>query len=314
MKNKYLNLLWILVASLTLSFASCSSEDDPITDDKTSELVISDTNVRVLVGETSTLEITQGGGEYKAFSLNEDIATVEITNNKLAIDTYTNGRTSIVISDKNSNYKTVEVVSYYGEILLEESNVVMKMRIGNQGTKRIKVLGGNGGYVATSEDSDIASVSVDGDYIIVTGKTEGEVKIHIVDQLDVETDFSVTIETTSKAYEGEELEEILQDTKNRFYFDGEVEYSYGSPYATVENGYNVYGWDYYGFYYQKVYFKGDKTVGVKEDAKYSQAYGTTYRDVPIDFEIVKNDGTMFWAIFSFIQNEKLHYGYFVRPI
>lgn len=317
MKTKYKNLLWILAISLiTLGFSSCSSDDDDdvLIVEESSNLTLAETDVRVVVGVTTTVDIIEGNGDYTAFSLNEDIATVELVDNKININALTNGRTAIVVSDKNNNYKSIAMVSFYEEIILTEQNVEFKMRVGNNGTKKVTVLGGNGGYMATSEDPNIASVSVDKNEIIIVGKKEGTVNITIVDQLDVETIITVTVITTTKAYEGEELEELLNDSSQRFFFDGS--YSSNTPINTVEGEYSVYGWDYFGYSYQKVYFKGDKSVGKKEDALFTfNEWLTPVHDrVPIDFEIVKNDGTLIWAIFSFIKNEKLLYGHFVRPV
>ena len=322
MKTKYKNLLWILAISLiTLGFSSCSSDDDDVLIvEESSNLTLAETDVRVVVGVTTTVDIIEGNGDYTAFSLNEDIATVELVDNKININALTNGRTTIVVSDKNNNYKSIAMVSFYEEIILKEQNVEIKMRVGNNGTKKVTVLGGNGGYIATSEDPDIASVSVEKNDIIIVGKKEGTVNISIVDQLDVETMITATVVTTTKAYEGEELEELKNDSSQRFFFDGSYStdgsYSSNIPINTVEGEYNVYGWDYYGYSYQKVYFKGDKSVGKKEDALFTfNEWRTPVHDrVPIDFEIVKNDGVSFWAIFSFIQNGKLFYGYFVRPL
>lgn len=35
---------------------------------------------------------------------------------------------------------------------------------------------------------------------------------------------------------------------------------------------------------------------------------------PIDFEIIKNDGEKIWAVYSFMKQERLHYGYFIQNI
>lgn len=316
MKNKYKNLLWILaICLITLGFSSCSSDDDDVlTIEESSNLTLAETDVRVVVGETTTVDIIEGNGDYTAFSLNEDIATVELIDNKININALASGKTGIVVSDKSSNYKSIAMVSFYEEIILKEQNVEIKMRVGNNGTKKVTVLGGNGDYIATSDDPEIASVSIEKNDIIIVGKKEGTVNISIVDQLDVETMITATVITTTKAYEGEELEELKNDSSQRFFFDGS--YSSNTPIKTVEGEYNVYGWDYYGYSYQKVYFKGDKSVGKKEEALFTfNEWWTPVHDrESIDFEIVKNDGTLIWAIFSFIKNEKLFYGHFVRPI
>lgn len=313
MKTKYIKLLCAFAIALTCVFVSCSSDDDPIVDE-TIDLTIAGEKVDIVVGAATIVSISSGNGDYKAFSLNEDIATVELVGNELQLTGVSSGETTIIVSDKNSQYKRVEVRSFYDKLIVEDSSVEMKMRLGNVGRKTVTILGGNGGYKAVSSDTGVATVSVSGNDIVVSGYVEGSAIITVTDKFDIQIEITVAIVTTAIAYEGEELERILQNNKSRFYFDGEAEYAYGSPFVATENDYNVYGWDYYGYNYQKVYFKGDKSVGVKEDAKFSQSYRTIHRDVPIDFEIVKNDGLSFWAIFSFIQNEKLHYGYFVRPL
>lgn len=313
MKTKYIKLLWVFALALTFGFASCSSDDDPIVDESI-DLSIADEKVDIVVGAATSVSISSGNGDYRAFSLNEDIVAVELVGNELQLTGVSSGETAIIVSDKNSIYKRVEVRSFYDKLIVEDSNVEMKMRLGNTGRKTITILGGNGGYKAVSSDPAVATATVSGNDIVVTGSVVGSAIITVTDKFDIQTEITVTIVTTTIAYEGEELEEILQSNVSRFYFNGEAEYMYSSPFVGLENDYNVYGWDYYGYYYQKVYFKGDKSVGVKEDAKFSQSYRTTHRDVPIDFEIVKNDGVSFWAIFSFIQNGKLFYGYFVRPL
>ncbi|MDD3909598.1 MAG: hypothetical protein PHN86_06555, partial [Proteiniphilum sp.] len=80
-------------------------------------------------------------------------------------------------------------------------------------------------------------------------------------------------------------------------------------------GRNLYGWDYYNFYYLKIYFSGDKEVGKKENASLVYRYGSTSISADhIDFEIIKNDGNKIWAVYSFIRLEVLHYGYFIQNI
>lgn len=83
----------------------------------------------------------------------------------------------------------------------------------------------------------------------------------------------------------------------------------------VENGRNLYGWDYFGFYYLKIYFAGDKAVGKKENASLAYYYSSTNISADaIDFEIIKNDGVKIWAVYSFVMDGKLRYGYFIQNI
>lgn len=316
MKTKYKNLLNLLFISfIILGFYSCSSDDDIVVEESSS-LTLTETEVRVVVDKTSTIDITEGNGEYTAFSLNEDIATVELVDNKINIYALASGKTSIIVSDKNSDYKIIPILSFYDEIELRDNNIEVKKRLGHNGTKEVTIIRGNGGYKVTSENPKLVAVNIENNNIVIVGKKEGTVKISIEDQFDVQTTISVTVISTINAYEDEELEDLLKDSSQRFYFDESFSASYYKNIKTVEDEYNVYGWDYYSYGHQKVYFKGDKGVGKKAGSlfSYNDWSGIVYEKQPINFEIVKNDGTLIWAIFSFIKNEKLLYGHFVRPI
>lgn len=316
MKTKYINLLGVLLLSLVLGFASCSSDDEPIIDDQTTDLTLSETKIDVVVGGVTTISITEGNGEYKAFSLNEEIVTVELVNNELELTGVSNGETSIVVSDKGNQYKELHIRSIYDQIIVEESNIEVKMRLGNTGRKTVTILGGNGFYTAVSDNEEVATSTVNGDNITINALTEGSAIITITDRFDVSTELNVSVETTTIAYEGEELEELMDDDSTRFFFDGSFSSSYNTPVNTVEGEYNVIGWDYWGYEYQKVYFKGDRTVGVKEDAHFTDKdwYSLIHDKQPVELEILKVDDGKMWAMFSFIKDGKLFYGHFVTNV
>lgn len=313
MKNKYINLLWILITSITLGFISCSSDEDSIVIEKAPELNL-DNIVRINVGSTMSIPIIEGSGQYKVFSLNEAIAEAELVDSNIIINAISNGKTSLVISDKSSQYKQVTVISLYDEIVLDTTNLDFKKRLGHDGTQTITVLKGNGSYVAKSDNEEIATASVNQNKIVVKAFKEGSVNIKIKDAFDIETVASVVVTETTDPYGQEELDEILKDDERRYVFQNKQDIYWYAHFNTFENDMNKYGWYNWGDYLY-IYFPGNKEVGVKEGSLLSYAvYGPVYTDEPINFEIIKNDGKKIWAIFSFIKDDKLEYGYFVDTI
>lgn len=316
MKAKY-KLLSLLLATMPLVWTGCNDDDDNTTfvEEEIPELALDQKSIDVNVGNTATVEITQGGGDYKAFSVNEDIISVTLENNKLVITGLTNGKSAVIISDKNSNYIELSVRSLYDKIILDQENVSVKMPLGNSKTKTVKVLGGNGGYTASADKEGLVSLNVEKDQINVTALKEGKTTITVTDVMDITTTFTVNIETTTIPYDEEELEAIKANEDIRYVFNGRTVSSGDWGYELLngkEGDMNVYGWDYYGWYYLKIYFPGDTSVGEKPGSKLSYEYysGSNYSDEPIDFKIIKNDGTKIWATFSFVKDEKLNFGNF----
>lgn len=117
MKTKYSKLFLFLIAGITLSFASCSSDDDTVIEKEgTTQLEFEEEDVRVIIGSSTEINISAGNGDYKVFSLNEDIAKVELVDNKVVISGLSAGETAVVVSDQDNQYKNNSVVSYYDGI------------------------------------------------------------------------------------------------------------------------------------------------------------------------------------------------------
>lgn len=80
---------------------------------------------------------------------------------------------------------------------------------------------------------------------------------------------------------------------------------------------NKYGWSVWSEYLT-IWFSGDKTVGKKEKALLSQFtyedYTTQFTEEPAILEIIKNNGTKIWAVYSVLKADKLSYGYFCAKI
>lgn len=321
MKTKYIKILFLIITSVTLSFVSCSTDDDPneIVKEEFPELTTDNTSVKIVVGNSESIDIKEGNGEYKVFSLNEDIVDVVLVDNKITINAISNGETGVVISDKSNQYKQISVISYFGELVVDRPEMEMKKRFWDKsGVQTITVLKGNGTYEASSDDEGIATVSVDKDRIKVRALSEGTVNVTIKDIYDIETVVPVTIVESDYPYNDDEIESLLVSSQRRYFFSNYTQNSGWADYynSTDDDGVHFYGWSQYDRY-GRIYFSGNKDEGIKENAIFSYNYlGTTYTDEEIYLEIVKNDGNNIWGIFSFIDTDRsvVKYGYFVDSI
>ena len=153
----------VMTAFLALGFTACSNDEDtpevkPEPKVETALTFDSDT-VSVGVGETATFNITAGGGEYRAFCENPDVATLTIKGNAITVAAVKSGLTGIVVSDAAGNYRRVLVKAMYKKILLDKEEVGVQIKAGHtESSATLTVTGGNGGYEAVSDHEDIAEV------------------------------------------------------------------------------------------------------------------------------------------------------------
>lgn len=319
MKN-YNKLLLLLFAALPLSITSCSEDEESTSATEVPKLALEQESLEVKVGEKTTLKIKEGGGEYKAFSLNENIAKVEMADHSLIVEGVVNGETSLIISDNDNCYQRVAVSSYYDKLIVNKETVDIKVLLGSGAKSTIvKVMQGNGGYKASSDSEDV-TVSVSNNDITVKalGK-EGSATITVTDSRGLTVLIPVQVTSTTEPYDEEELSSIKDNTTLRFYYDNKTVNNGQSSYTILnskEENLNLYGWDYWGGYQVlKIYFPGDHSVGEKPDSKLSsKTYSENIENQPIKFEIIKNDGTMIWAVYSFVKNDKVYFGHFCQNI
>ncbi len=319
MKTRYKTLLGILLLAVpAFMLLSCGDNEDIPSVTEPSDLVIEKEQVMIVVDDKAELEIVKGNNDYKAFSLNDEIATVGISGNKLVINAVEKGRTSVIVSDGSGQYRSLNIVSYYETLKVEQEVVNLMLPLGTTKTKSIGILQGNGNYRAESSDPEIVSVQISGELLLLTGRKEGEVSVTLTDALDITTTIQVKVTSTTEPYDESELEAIMKKETLCYVFDNSVVENATTYYTLlngIDNGRNLYGWDYYNYYYLKIYFSGDKEEGKKENASLVYRYSSTSISAdPIDFEIIKNDGKKIWAVYSFMKQERLHYGYFIQNI
>lgn len=306
---------------LALSLNSCSSDDDGKNDipvvKETPELNISEESINVIVDKKTSVEIIQGGSEYNAFSLNPEIATAKVEDNQVTISGKSRGNTFIIVSDQSGQYKKFPVTAYYDKLTLDQEHVDIEIPNGAPGEATVRVLLGNGGYSVTSDNNEILSVSISGDYVVITATKEGDATVIVKDAMGMEGCFTVHTTISTSPYTKQELEKIKNSSQVRYEFEKyKPSLSRATLYNTMENGMHKYGWSTYSEHLL-IWFSGDKSVGKKEKAFLSQFtwedYTTQYTNEPIILEIIKNDGKKIWAVYT-VESNGMSYGYFCAAI
>ena len=103
--KKILNLL--LIASCVFAFASCSSDDDDIA---TVDLKLDKTTVELKVGETVTVAVESGNGEYTISSNSSaETASAELSGSTITVKGLKEGETSVSVRDKAGKSASVKV-------------------------------------------------------------------------------------------------------------------------------------------------------------------------------------------------------------
>ncbi len=320
MNTKY--YVWLICALFSLGMTGCSEDDEAIDPRPMSppELHFDKDKVVVLLdaGNETKIDITEGAGDYKAFSLNMDIATVSMSGNSLFVKGISNGETSIMVSDKENRFKAISVSVQYERIVLAELTVDLTYRLGRAKSVAIDILAGNGGYSIVSGDEEIATASVSDNTLTVTvpGKKAGETTITLKDKAGREAIVNAKATFTKEPYDEAELEAIISETSNTYVFDGEAASRWYSFLNTVKDGMFLYGWDFYDYEYLRIYLAGDKSVGDKPGSRFE--HKSWEDELPLkDLDvcrIIKNDGTKIWCIYSYVHNEIQYSGYFIQDI
>lgn len=316
MKAKY-KLFILLSTLLPVGMTGCSSDDEGNNPGvEVPELALKEQEIKVKIGNDVNVDITEGGGDYKAFSLNQEIAKVELANNKLTIQGLKIGKTSLIVSDNDNCYQRLAVMVYeYDAIKLETQDVEIKYPKGHPKAIAVNILEGHGSYAITCDNEDILEAYLNAGRIILNAKgKEGVTNVTVTDYCGLTAVIKVTTITSEIPYDEAELEVIKANEKLRCQFDGSNSLSYYTVLNEKVGEFNLHGWDYNGMYYLKIYFPGDKEVGVKPNSKLSSKRFVVFDEEPIKFEIIKNDGAKIWAVYSLLKDDKLYFGHFCQNI
>ena len=341
------SIILFLLTALFIGFVACSKDNDeilPPTPEKKEvpTLSLKENSIALKVDNQATIDITQGGGAYKAFTLNPDVATVELNENKLILTGHNNGKTDLIVSDDNNQYRKMSIIVYtYDEVKLSRLSVLISFKHGERPEPtRALITQGNGLYSVTSDHEDIVTISLqqgDAFSIIPTGK-EGKATITVTDFMGISATLPVEVVKSINPFTNNDIKTITNSSTLRYSFsNGELIqggiFNYVRPYYQLENGIIRCGYKTMTTEYDpelqenvdvieaqcELSFAGDNSIGVKENGTISYKSGNfdndheeVFTDQPTNIEIIKNDGKKMWGIFYFINGEKLFYGHFCQ--
>lgn len=317
---------WFVVAGIaTLALtASCSSDNDDTDKEVTGlynevnfpAITLDQEEFDVVVYSSRTVNITEGGGNYRVISSKPSIVSATIEGNAIALEGKDYGEASVIITDGNNQAIHLSVFSHYEAMKLSEEVVDAQIKLGNTGKFTMQVLEGNPGYTVASDNSDIADATISGNDITISLKKEGTANLTVTDAFGLEQSVVVNVTSTVIPYTEEELTAIKDDDTQRTYYLGEERQQRGSWKYSIEEDRYTCGWDYWGYYFFLVSFDGDNTVGVKTNGAFKAKFGWYDPEITAtpEVEIIKNDGDHLWGTFSWIEEEVLKFGYFCMDI
>lgn len=165
--------------------------------DKNTLLVCPSNTISIAAGANSafTATILGGDGNYSIQKNPDDtIASAEIANENLIVMGNQNGSTSLRIKDRSNPAKHADVNITVGASGLAVAPQNIPVAVGN--TASAVISGGNGNYSVETQTNDslaIATASVSGNKLNITGVAPGETKVTVQDSSDSDKTADVTI-------------------------------------------------------------------------------------------------------------------------
>lgn len=180
-------LVGFLMCVSIVSFNGCKNKDEP-----TTQLVVSPTSVSVKVGDTQSVTIKDGNGDYKVAVGDATIASATIDGSTIAIKGLKNGTTAVTVTDKGNQSTQIQVtVSDTAPAALAVDASTVSVNI--DATKTVTISGGTPAYTATSKDVAIATATLSGTSVTVKGIAEGSTTVTVKDAGNQTKDIAVTV-------------------------------------------------------------------------------------------------------------------------
>lgn len=324
---KYLNKTFVWLTALcafSFTFVACNDDEEPVQQIEDFELAAEQMRVKIGADNMQAIEVATGAGEYQAYVLDETIARIVEQDGQVYVEGLHNGQTTVIVSDAASRYRRIAVQVYTTEnMVLSDTDFNLEAPLGFNATAAASVVEGNGEYTIESDNENVvATIDEETGEITISGRgrmQEYTAVVTVSDCTGITATINVTVVGSTTPFTAADLEEIKASTDGTLVFDGDVSvlYRYGNKIAAVQsNGKMRVGIDYYSYYRVHVEFNGDLSVGVKADGTFSSNYGWRYTNQPCDVEVIKNDGTRVWIIFSWIDTdaESLHRGYIIHNL
>ncbi len=129
--------------------------------------------------EGKTVEVAfKGDGEYEVASADVNIATAELSGQKVVVIGVKVGETTITLTDRKT--RATESLKVKVKPVLNVSTEDVEIIV--EGKKEVKIAAGTGDYEVISSEPTIVAAKISGDVITVTGLAEGESIITVKDK------------------------------------------------------------------------------------------------------------------------------------
>ncbi len=149
-----------------------------------SNLVIDKSEVEVAKGITAIVNILSGSGNYSVESNNTGIATATLSGTVVTITGIALGNTTVTINDNETNQtKTVAVKVTHPNLAIDRSEVEVEKGI----TAIVNILAGSGNYSVSSSNTTIATATLSGTVVTITGIAAGNTTVTIKDNTTNQT-------------------------------------------------------------------------------------------------------------------------------
>lgn len=144
--------------------------------------------INLEVGESTTVEITAGSGEYGVTNLNSDKAKATLQGTTITIEALAVGDAKIVVTDMKTGQKiiievTVTQGTTYPDIALSTQEVYLN--VGD--TEQIEVTSGSGSYSIWVYAPEVANVTISGKIITIKALSLGSTIVKVTDEVTKKT-------------------------------------------------------------------------------------------------------------------------------
>lgn len=157
----------------------------------TEDLALSAETASLVVGESTTIEITDGNGDYGVTNLNSSIAKATRNGNTITIDAVSVGNAKIVVTDIKTGQKIIIDVTVLAKLSLA---IIGNIDLEVGASSNVKIVSGNNDYTPKSSNPTIATASIVGENITVQALSAGTATIIVTDnKTGQKASFTVTV-------------------------------------------------------------------------------------------------------------------------
>ena len=188
-----MKLIKYFVFPFLFCLCACGDDDNKNTDipDNSVELKVDADEISIAQGDTRTVNIISGNGEYAVISANEEVVTAEIEGNAIKL-TAVKGRNNAqgVVYVRDQYYRRAKILVHTAaefELKLNETLFTLYSQVKGADEALIKIYLGNGGYSLEIDDENNCievdqSALEDNESFMVKGIGQGNARIKVTDR------------------------------------------------------------------------------------------------------------------------------------